>query len=127
MRSNDRLIKSMISSNLNSNTREVLEKSLAYKTEDRMSISGMKYLTDVFNIHNRGQKTCNSMSQMTNSNHQNSYLAPLNLPQNLPHRETFTKGDRNYMKDKVASTIMYTKLPGKKMKENKELPFPGPS
>ena len=96
----------------------------------------MKYLTDVFMLQNK-----NKMTQAPTPTHtptpsnsslgrsfdmeapisREQHLAPINqTSQNIPMRESIKKTDFDRMKSKVTSSIMYTQLPGKKMKENKE-------
>lgn len=53
VRSNPNYVMDNLQAGLNTNVREILEKSLKYQTEERMSISGMKYLCDVYNLKRR--------------------------------------------------------------------------
>jgi serine/threonine protein kinase len=52
-KNNSNYIPLKVDNKLNTNVREILEKSLKYQTEDRMSISGMKYLADVYQLKKR--------------------------------------------------------------------------
>lgn len=57
-KANPDLIKSRMRTDLSCNVREILLKSLQFKSEERISISGMKYLADVYMIsHNKKGQT----------------------------------------------------------------------
>ena len=94
---------------------------MSYKAEDRVSINGMKYLADVFMLHNKN-KTPSSSAMPANPQFEKkisaeSYLSPISMTSpNIPARESFKKADPEKNRSKFTSSIMYTQLPGKKMK-----------
>ena len=126
VKANPSIIKESINPKLNKNIREILEKSLAYKAEDRVSVNGMKYLADVFMLHST-KKASSSSAMLANPPFQNkvsteSYLSPISIASpNIPARESFKKTEPEKNRGKFTSSIMYTQLPGKKMKENQKV------
>jgi hypothetical protein len=88
-----------------------------------MSVSGMKYLTDVFMINANKNKPSTVSSASINApltSKANGHLTPLNLtPHNLPQHNLQPKHqETDRYKSKITSSIMYTQLPHQKMKEN---------
>ena len=124
VRNNPNLIKDSIKPGLSNNTVQLLEKSLCYKTEDRMSVSGMKYLTDVFMINvsknNQSNFSSSSINNHPLTSKANGHLTPMNpTPHNLPQRNVPLKNQENdRFKSKIASSIMYSQFPQNPIRKN---------
>ncbi len=127
VRTNPGLIESSIKGELSPQIRQILVKSLAFKVEDRMSISGMKYQTDVFMIQNKGKSTPASSAlsskpartQLSSATHPfSTYQQVANIASGL--RETMAGTAPDMSKPRVGGGFMQTQLPGKAMKQNRQ-------
>jgi hypothetical protein len=86
-----------------------LEKALLYKPEDRLSISGMKYLTDVFMLkHKNSNGGVNTSGFSQPPRAPDTRRPPMPHDEGKPSRQSYMNVDSDRPKPKMVSRIMYT-------------------